>query len=509
MAGLMASQATPGRTICSITINSPDERDALMRRLDPTAFRFVEWVDLSRADWLASACARAPPCDALLISAHHDGRGTFYADTAQPSASMTLAELERLRCTNACPALSARLRTVWLFGCQTLPASDPAFRDRVLRLFAGAAVLYGFAQQAPEGAVAGDLLEQTLLTRAGSALDLNRPDARLLQAFSAYGMVAVPGLAWNHRDLASEVTCALVDEDRPLAETLEVVHRLLKGPTAAAMPFLDRVRSLLETLEQAQRSRPAVTRVLRAMATDAQTRSRWLAQMKASQTLAQRRSLIDLSLLLGWLSPQSHAQAMVGLVQALLLQSQISLDDIDLACSLPAFLVRELALLDLLAATASRLDEVGHAAIAACLGHPQARARILGAVTSSRQTQRLQAAAVLRHRPIVDEDEQRRVVQAAAAMAAGDSQAQAIDLLGRQPLRGPETLETLMSLYARTSSAQVQSAIAAALLRADRSGLDSGAVADALTRHRLAGAGAGSALISHLLSVLATPLPLP
>lgn len=64
------AQARAGpQTVCTITVNSADEKEAFHRRLPKGQFRFVELVEKGRADWLASACEKAIACDVLVVSA--------------------------------------------------------------------------------------------------------------------------------------------------------------------------------------------------------------------------------------------------------------------------------------------------------------------------------------------------------------------------------------------------------------------------------------------------------
>ncbi|MEO8751201.1 MAG: hypothetical protein ABI624_00830, partial [Casimicrobiaceae bacterium] len=68
------------KTVCTITVNSPDEKDIFKRYLPPGEFDFVELVERGRPDWLASACRAGVKCDLLLISGHFDGGTEFYTD---------------------------------------------------------------------------------------------------------------------------------------------------------------------------------------------------------------------------------------------------------------------------------------------------------------------------------------------------------------------------------------------------------------------------------------------
>src|SRR5436190_15208413 len=60
------------KTVCTITVNSPDEKETFRRLLPPDEFQFVELVERGRSNWLESACRQDVQCDVLLISGHFD-----------------------------------------------------------------------------------------------------------------------------------------------------------------------------------------------------------------------------------------------------------------------------------------------------------------------------------------------------------------------------------------------------------------------------------------------------
>ena len=93
------------KTVCTITVNSPDERETFRRSLPPDQFDFVELVERGRPDWLASACRTGIRCDALLISGHFDGGDEFYSDRVDARESLPVDELERASCSDSCPGL--------------------------------------------------------------------------------------------------------------------------------------------------------------------------------------------------------------------------------------------------------------------------------------------------------------------------------------------------------------------------------------------------------------------
>ena len=78
------------KTVCTVTINSSDEKDVLQRRLPRDEYRFVELVQRGRPDWLESARRRGVRCDALVISGHFDDGTEFYTDRFDDRENLTV-----------------------------------------------------------------------------------------------------------------------------------------------------------------------------------------------------------------------------------------------------------------------------------------------------------------------------------------------------------------------------------------------------------------------------------
>src|SRR5205807_4032730 len=182
------------KTVCSITVNSSDEKEMFRRSLSSDKFQFVELVERGRPDWLASACRQGIRCDVLVISGHYDGGNEFFPDRLEASEFLPVAEMERVSCSDSCPGLFSQLKEVYLFGCNTLNADaqntvsaevgrsllrsghSPADvdrlsrvlnerhsdsnRDRMRQIFVNVPLIYGFSAKAPLGATAGPLLDR-------------------------------------------------------------------------------------------------------------------------------------------------------------------------------------------------------------------------------------------------------------------------------------------------------------------------------------------------------------
>ena len=85
--GLCADAQAAKRTVCTITVNSSDEKEMFRQRLPADQYEFVELVERGRPDWLASACRQGVRCDLLVISGHFDGSTEFYSDQVAAASS--------------------------------------------------------------------------------------------------------------------------------------------------------------------------------------------------------------------------------------------------------------------------------------------------------------------------------------------------------------------------------------------------------------------------------------
>ena len=74
VAGCGAEANAAKRTVCTVTVNSPDEKKVFRQWLPEDDYRFVELVERGRPDWLASACRQGVRCDLLVISGRFDER---------------------------------------------------------------------------------------------------------------------------------------------------------------------------------------------------------------------------------------------------------------------------------------------------------------------------------------------------------------------------------------------------------------------------------------------------
>src|SRR5438876_801985 len=215
------------KTVCTITVNSSDEKEIFRRSLPPDDFQFVELVERGRPDWLASACRKDVRCDLLLISGHFDDGTEFYSDRLDAREYLPMDEMERASCSDSCPGLFSQLKEVYLFGCNTLNAqamrsasaeigrslvrsghsADDAQRlsrllderyaesnrDRMRNVFKDVPVIYGFSSKAPLGPTAASLLDRYFQSGSGGEIGGGRPSAKLLGLFAPSSLTVAAG----------------------------------------------------------------------------------------------------------------------------------------------------------------------------------------------------------------------------------------------------------------------------------------------------------------------------
>jgi hypothetical protein len=526
------------QTVCTVTVNSPDEKDVLRRHLPESKYRFVELVERGRPDWLASSCQAATRCDVLVVSGHFDGDNEFFSDAVDVHEFVTVSELERASCSASCPSLFSNLKEVYLFGCNTLnphaqssasaeavhesvrlrrspgaagalPASPggagdgQSSRDRMRQLFAGVPVIYGFSSSAPLGPVAGQTLERHLRIRKPT-IGTGRVDTGLLRTFSVFSMTSATGAKQGEAAMqARRDMCRFEDDRLSVASKIDFTHQLLRRPDDSSMRYLDRVRRLAASLGQHARADPAVTRELAEIAADDLTRDRFLAGARAAGSPSTRVRLVNLARDLGWLSEDQRWQELALMLGQLQARQAVGLSEIDLACQLNddgeldgAFARR--------VASGSAADSVPHAAMRACLGSAEGRVQALAALTSAEEANVRAAQAYLRRRPLTDAAELQQLARRIADMPAGEAQVLALETLGRHYVSDREVLMLLAQLYARTPSVEVQNAIAGVLLRADRRPVGEAELRQVLQEHRRAQPGSGD-MVDALLARIACP----
>ncbi len=516
------------QTVCTITVNSSDEKEVFRRHLPASKYEFVELVERNRPDWLNSACQAAITCDVLIISGHYDGTNAFFSDRLELQEHLPLDELERVSCSDSCPGLFSQLKEVYLFGCNTLnpialssasaeivrslvreghslkeaerqlralnAEHGESSRDRMRQVFWDVPVIYGFSSVAPVGPVAASSLDRFFRTNGAGEVGGGRSSGRLLQHFAPFAMSAAQGMTEKdpRADARGDV-CQFVDDRLTDTKRLGFVHALLQRETGEARMHLDRIQRYTKLLEDPTRRTPEVNTALATIAADKATRARYLAFARDADKPAVRARMIRVALDLGWLTPEARWTELALMLGELQARSTVSVTELDLACTLNedgeldgAFNRRVVA--------GGPQDNVPHAAFRACLGSTEGHARTLHGLVSPHETDVRMAQAYLRHRPITDRSELRGVAAEIVAMPPSEAQVRALESLGRHYVSDRAILDMLVKLYTDTKSSSVQIAVAGILIRADRSSMSSPELVSTLLVERLPAPGGGNML---------------
>ncbi len=498
------------RTVCTITVNSADERNAFREALPASRYDFVELVERGRPDWLESACRRGVRCDVLVVSGHFNGND-FFSDRLDVDEFLPVEEMERASCSHACPALFSQLREAYLFGCTTLSpdstrstageiartlarsghvpgeaqrlaaalreAHGESHREVMRRIFANVPAIYGFSAVAPLGPVAGPLLRRYFRASGGAEIGNGRLHERLLATFAAHGMTMTPGLRAGDRGAEyREDVCRLIDEHSTAAHKLRTIHAILERDVAEARFFLERIERTLGSFPDGVRADDGYRRALAEIGDDRQARTRFLAYAHATTQPAVRARMVRVARALAWLSDREERDEMAALVRELLASRTVRTSEVDLACSL----AERYALGDL--ADSGDLASTANAAVLACLGDRGAHARVLAALAEGRDPEVV--AIYLRHRSFTP-TELRTAIAAIGGLADASAQARALEVLARHGLAEPDALDALVGLYPKARTAEVQRAIAGILVRSDYRAIAAPEVLAVLRNHRL------------------------
>ena len=493
------------RTVCTITVNSPDEKEAFRRHLPKEQYQFVELVEKGRSDWLRSSCQRGVQCDVLVVSGHFNAGDTFYSDNIKIDEYLRVDELERASCSDSCPGLFARLKEVYLFGCESLNPDATKYsssygesgRDRMRRLFANVPVIYGFSGAAPVGPTAAAILSRYLGAGGGSELANGRPSSRLLAQFSANRMTYVSGIRDSDpRASQRREICQFYDDRQAAAQKLAFVHGLLRREAGETRVFLDRIEKLLASFGESERQASAFVKTMGDITRDRAARDRFMASAREARAAEVRSRMLMVAHGLGWLSAVELRAEQMRMAGDLVANASTGFAEVELMCSLNKGRELDLELHHSSLATL-RPARTTHAAVLACLGSHEARSQVIGALDSSDDRDVQIAQAYLRHRPMTDA-ELRSVALGIARMTDSRAQIRALDTLGRHHISDREILEELARSYAQAKSVGVQRAIAEVFIRSDHKAIAKPQLMNLLRQHRLK-SSQGEDLIDVLL----------
>lgn len=490
-------------TVCTVTVNSPDERAQFHRFLPEDKFQFVELVERGRPDWLASACRQKVRCDVLVVSGHFAGT-EFYSSSFEVNESLPVDEMERAQCSATCPGLFSQLKEVYLFGCDTLKPEPvrsampevirnllrtgrtlaeservarglserhgESSRDLMRRIFWDVPVIYGFQSLAPYGRVAGPMLTRFFESGGAEEVGSGRPSESLLRLFGPSSMTVAAGMrdGDSNADFRGEV-CRYYDDRLTPAEKLASIHRTMVGDSSHMRMSFDRIERFLESLREGERQDASFVHELASLTHDRHARKRYLELARDTEDPALRVRMITLARSVGWLSAQEQRAELGRMIADVLASDSAGYGEIDLICALNKDRTLD-AELRLLKSSGPMAMRTVREAARACLGSGESRARVLKALASPNEQDVRIAQAYLRHQPIADDKELRGAASNVAKMPGSSAQVRALETLARQRIADREVLDELSRLYTRAASPDVQRAIAEIFIRAgDRS----------------------------------------
>ncbi len=446
--------------------------------------------------------------------------------------------MERVSCSDSCPGLFSRLKEVHLFGCNTLnpepltsataevvrslvreghslkeaerqlrslnAGHGESSRDRMRQVFKDVPVIYGFSSTAPLGPIAASTLNGYFRANGAGEIGQGRPSSRLLGHFAPYAMTVTQGMTDQDPQAAvRRDVCQFADDRLSDAQRLAFIHQIMQREMAQARIHLDRIQRYAKTLDDPARQTPEVAQARAEIAGDTAARARFLDFARDADQPAVRARMLKVALDLGWLSEDQRWAELALMLGELQARDTVGVTEVDLACTLNqehdldgAFNRR--------VAPGSPADDVPHAAVRACLGSAEAHARTLEGLVSQTGADVRIAQAYLRHRPITDASELRRLAEKIAHMPASDAQVRALEALGRHYVSDRAILDTLIRLYSETGSRPVQAAIAGILIRADLRSIASPQLVPTLQEGRRP-AASGDDIIDALIRRLQAP----
>ncbi len=509
-------------TVCTITVNSADEREQFRRFLPEEKFQFVELVERGRPDWLASACRQEIQCDVLLVSGHFAGT-EFYSSSFEVNESLPVDEMQRAQCSASCPGLFSRLKEVYLFGCDTLKAEPvrsampevvrnllragraradservaramserhaESSRDLMRRVFWGVPVIYGFQSLAPYGRMAGPMLSRYFEAGGAEEVGTGRPSESLLRLFGPSSMTVAAGMRDGepNADFRTQV-CRYYDDRLTPAQKLASIHRTMEGDSGELRMSFDRIERFVEALREGDRADPSFVQELASLAHDRRVRKRYLDLARDTEDPALRVRMITMARSFGWLTAQEQHVELGRMIADVLKSDSAGYGEIDLICTLNKDRSLDAELRQVKSVGPMAMRTVREAA-RACLGSEEARARVLKAIASPDERDVRIVQAYLRHQPIADDKELRGAALSVARMQGSSAQVRALETLARQRIADREVLEELRRLYPRAASPDVQRAIAEIFIRSGERSYANPEFVAFLRQYRLAEGG--------------------
>jgi hypothetical protein len=533
-AGIAFAAGTP-KTVCTITVNSADEKETFRRYLPAGDYRFVELVEHGRKDWLASACEQKISCDALIISGHFDGGDEFYTDRFDVSESLSVEEMQRASCSESCPGVFANLKEVYLFGCNTLkpearytvsaeivraltrsgrsPADAAQLaasmgeqhagsnRDRIRQIFRGVPVIYGFSSKAPLGRYAGPLLDKYFRMAPAGEIGSGKPSSRLLGLFAPVSMTVTSGLANSDPQASVRAdACQFVDDRLSAPEKVAFLHDMLRRDMAEVRMDLAELERFVASMGPTKRIERKTHAAFQEIADDHAARDRYLEFARDADEASVRTRMMALAREIGWLTPAQEESEFLQMLADRVAHGAVGRPEVDLACNRATASATDPALLRLTAAV-QKSRNVAQVATLACLGDREAHARMLHAMASANADDIAIVHDYLRRRPLTNPADMRAIASVIARMPASAGQVRALESLAQQRISDPETLRAIAGLFPLAGSLDLQRAVAGILIRSDHRLLGQAELARSLKQYRIK-SPTGEDVIDALIRVL-------
>ncbi|WP_374027549.1 hypothetical protein ACES2J_14890 [Bdellovibrio bacteriovorus] len=247
------------KRICTMTLNSADEKEALRQLYASEDVVITELVPAEGKNprWLQNACESGIQCDVLLISGHFGG--VFFGEGN--STTLDLKEIERLSCENSCPGILSKPKDVFLMGCNTLSSKTPDKRSieeyvevlikngfprdlaervafsryseygmSISQIFSSAfnnvERLHGFTSTGPLGKVAAPLLKKALRDTSAQTLFSKGPDTKKLNQLFAGSSYRIVSPKTESDPNYKALTCNAYSDS--INENREAIHFLSK-----------------------------------------------------------------------------------------------------------------------------------------------------------------------------------------------------------------------------------------------------------------------------------------
>lgn len=514
-------------TVCTITVNSPDEKQTFRQHLPQDKWDFVELVEPGRKDWLETACRKQVKCDLLIISGHFSPGTGFYPEEAKTHENLRVEEMERVSCSESCPSLFSGLKEVYMFGCNTLNINGDrqppgeAIRgllragysqqqaeriahemaathgesssDQMRRIFPNVPAIYGFGAAAPLGPYAAGTLHKFFRSAMRGEIGSGQISRGLLSAFSANSMRAVPGLSPNEKAFFHRrEVCNFFDKRLSAGAKTRFVGQVLQRNSADLRLFFPRIEKFMAELTDAEKAAPDFANALAPIAADQKARANFLRLAHDADQIPVRMRMLKVARRLNWLSDQSLREESFKVINELIAKGQVEPRAADLVCALNHELGLHLEryLLELFT---SEKNLVGQKTIAACVGAPEGYGEMLALLTHADPRVVEYAQVYFRHNEMRPADVI-GLIERIRASTPASTQVMTLETIGKLYVSDTAVLHGLLAYFTKTNSLEVQQAIAGVLIRARYDHIDKRVFANTLSQRRIRSSGGRDAI---------------